>query len=105
MAMDMRGRISVTKGNLNVTRTQSSYEKDISQRSAESYGLFPDPPVSSYREILMLGSVIMRTHLLCMFFDAPGFGVVELGRSKSRFNINAIRKAITAETPGINTIT
>ena len=53
----------------------------------------------------MLGSVIMRTHLLCMFFDGSGFGVVELGRSKSRFNINAIRKAITAETPGINTMT
>ena len=77
----------------------------LPKNSAESHGLFPGAPVSSYREILMLGLVIMRTHLLCMFLDGFGFGVVELGRSKSRFNINAIRKAITAETPGINTIT
>ncbi len=35
---------------LNVTRTQSSCEKSISQRSAEGRGFSPGTPVSSHRE-------------------------------------------------------
>ena len=41
---------NLTKYFLNATRTQSSYEKSKSQRSAESRGFSPGTPVSSHRE-------------------------------------------------------
>jgi hypothetical protein len=41
---------SLSENFLNATRTQSSYEKSKSQRSAESRGFPPGTPVSSHRE-------------------------------------------------------
>jgi hypothetical protein len=41
---------SLSENFLNATRTQSSFEKSKSQRSAESRGFPPGTPVSSHRE-------------------------------------------------------